>query len=80
MPAAMRKDDCTPEEAVALIRNMPANPAQIRPATQNLVEVLQSATSDPSFDLESWQRQWSAVEAELKSMTHANEVAEGRRQ
>jgi hypothetical protein len=78
MPTPTLKDDCTPEEAVALIRNMPANPAQIRAATESLVQALQSAPDDPSFDLESWQRQWSAVEAELKSVTRANEVAEGR--
>jgi hypothetical protein len=61
MPVPELKDDCTPEEAVALIRSMPANPAQIRPATESLAEVLQSAQSDPSFELESWQHQWSAV-------------------
>ena len=78
MPVPMLNDDCTPEEAVALIRNMPANPAQVRPATESLEEALQSAPSDPSFDFENWQRQWSAVEAELKSLTHGNDVAEGR--
>ena len=77
MPMPVLKNDCTPEEAVARIRSMPANPAQLRPATVSLVEVLQSAQSEPSFDLESWQRQWSAVESELKSMTRANDVAEG---
>jgi hypothetical protein len=44
----------------------------------NLADVLQAAPSDPTFDLESWQRQWSEVEAESKSLTRANDVAEGR--
>ena len=64
MPAEILKDDGTPEEAVKLIRTTPANPAQIRPATANLADVLQAAPSDPTFDLESWQRQWSEVQAE----------------
>jgi hypothetical protein len=79
MPGELLSDDCTPEEAAGLIRKTPANPAQIRPAALNLADVLQAAPCDPTFDPESWQRQWSEVEAELKSLTHANEVAEGRR-
>jgi hypothetical protein len=79
MPAEVLREECTPEEAVGLIRRTPANPTQIRPATVNLADVLQAAPSDPTFDLASWQRQWSEVEAELKSVTYANDVAEGRR-
>ena len=78
MPAETLTDDCTPEEAVELIRATPANPAQIRSAIVNLAEVLQAAPSDPAFDLESWQRRWAEVEADLKSLTRANDVIEGR--
>jgi hypothetical protein len=78
MPAETLKDDCTPEEAVDFIRTTPANPTQIRPATVNLADVLQAAPSDPTFNWENWQRQWSEVDAELKSLTRANDVAEGR--
>ena len=79
MPAEDLRNGCTPEEAVEQICMTPANPGQIRPATMNLADVLQAAPSDPTFDLASWQRQWSEVEKELKSSTHANDVAEGRR-
>ena len=79
MASAILKDNCTPEEAVAHIRKMAANPAQIRLATASLAAALRSAPADQSFDLESWQRQWSAVEAELTSLTRANDVAEGRK-
>jgi hypothetical protein len=78
MPVEILKDDCTPEEAVKLIRMTPPNPTQISPATVNLADALQAAPSDPTFDLESWQCQWSEVEAELKSLARANDVAEGR--
>jgi hypothetical protein len=78
MPAEALGDEYTLEEAVELIRSTPPNHTQIRPATINLADVLQAAPSDPTFDLESWQRQWSEVEAELKSLTRANDVAEGR--
>jgi hypothetical protein len=79
MPADVLSDSCPPEEAVEAIRATPANPTQIRPATMKLADVLQAAPSDPTFDLESWQRRWSEVEAEWKSLTHANDAAEGRR-
>jgi hypothetical protein len=55
-----------------------AQPSRVRPATANLAEVLRAAADDPSFDLEDWNRQWSTVEAELKTLTRANDVAEGR--
>ena len=78
MPVEILKDDYTPEEAVKLIRMTPSNPAQIRPATGDLAEALQAAPSDPTFDLERWQCQWSEAEAELKSLARANDIAEGR--
>jgi hypothetical protein len=79
MPAENRRDECTPEEAVERIRRTPANPGQIRLATVNLADVLRVAPTDPTLDAESWQRQWSEVEAELSSLTRANDIAEGRR-
>jgi hypothetical protein len=78
MPAEALGDEHTLEETVEFIRATPANPTQIRPATMNLADVLPAAPSDPTFDLESWQRQWSEVEAERKGLTRANDVAEGR--
>jgi hypothetical protein len=78
MPVEILKDDCTLEEAVALIRATPVNYTQIRPATGNLADMLRAAPADPTFDLESWHCQWSEVEAELKSLARANGVAEGR--
>jgi hypothetical protein len=78
MPAQALEDECTPEEAVELIRTTPANRTQIRPATMNLADVLQAAPCDPAFDLESWHRRWSEMEAELTSLTRANDVAQGR--
>jgi hypothetical protein len=78
MPEEVTRDDCSLEEAVELIRKTPPNPTQIRSATANLADLLKAAPIDPAFDLESWQRQWSEVEAEMNSLTHANDVAEGR--
>jgi len=71
-------DPVTPPEAVATIQATPRNPAEVRPATANLADILNAAPGDPSFDLEGWNRQWSVVEAELKAITRANDVAEGR--
>ena len=49
------------------IKAEPPNPAAIRPATGSLAEALQNAPEDPDFDLETWTRQWEAVEAEMKA-------------
>lgn len=68
----------TPEEVVARIKATPPNSANIHPATESLAEALQNAPHDPDFDLETWTQQWAAVEAEMKAITRANDLAEGR--
>ncbi len=68
----------TPREVVARIQATPPNPAQVRPATAELADLLHAAPGDPCVDLESWKRQWSVVEAEMKAITRANDIAEGR--
>ena len=66
-----------PREAVAKIQATRPEPAQIRLPTANLADALRAALHEPHFDLENWNRQWSAVEAELKALTRANAAAEG---
>jgi len=63
---------------VAKIRAMPPNPHGIRPAAGSLAEALRNAPDDPDFDLASWSREWAAVEAEMKAMARADDIAEGR--
>jgi plasmid stability protein len=67
-----------PEEVVMKIQATPPNPRSIRPATGSLVEALRDAPEDPDFDLASWNRSWAAVEADMKAITRANDIAEGR--
>jgi hypothetical protein len=55
------------EEVVAKIKAMPAHPASFHPATQSLVELLSNTPHDPSFDEEAWNRDWAAIEAEMKA-------------
>ncbi len=72
-------EDCpTPEEVVARIKATPPNPANIRPATGSLAEALQNAPDFPEFDLEAWEKEWAVVEREMKAVTRANDIAEGR--
>jgi hypothetical protein len=78
--AAEEAESVTPREAVTRIQTTAPNPAQFRAATANLTDALRAAPSDPCFDLESWNRQWSVVESELKTITRANDVAEARRE
>lgn len=69
----------TPEEVVAKIKALgPSDPRNIRPATGSLAQALRSIPSDPDFDFEEWNRQWAEVEAEMKAITRANDIAEGR--
>ena len=74
---AIRND---PELAalVERIKATPPNPAAIHPATASLAELLQDASEDPDFDLESWTRQWAAIEAEIKAIDRADDIAEER--
>ncbi len=74
-PETIRNDP----EMIALVEQIkaePPNPAAIRPATGSLAEALQNAPEDPDFDLETWTRQWAAVEAEMKAIDRANDIAE----
>jgi hypothetical protein len=68
----------TPEEVVAKIKATPPDPGAIRPAEGSLADYLRQREPDPEFDIEGWNRGWEAVEAELKMMTRANDIAEGR--
>jgi hypothetical protein len=77
--AVEESESVTPREAATRIQATAPNPSQLRPATANLADVLRAAPGDPCFDLESWKRQWSVVEGELKAITRANDVAESRR-
>ena len=63
---------------VERIKATPPNPAAIRPATGSLAEALQNAPQDPDFDLETWTQQWNAIEAEMKAIDRADDIAEGR--
>ena len=69
----------TPEEVVAKIQATPPDPRNIRPASGSLAEALQTASTDPKFDLAEWNSAWASVEAEMKMITRANTIAEGRK-
>ena len=67
----------TPQEVVDKIKQLPPNPNAFRPAQGSLAEALESAPTDPDFDLEEWTKEWQLVEAELRAMTLSNTIAEG---
>jgi len=70
------------EEAaiVAGIPVLPPDPRNPRPAHGSLADALRAAAPENlDFDLAQWNRDWAAVEAEMKAVTRANDVAEGRR-
>jgi hypothetical protein len=68
-------------ELVALVERIkatPPNPAAIHPATASLADLLQDAPEDPNFELEAWTWQWAAIEAVMKAIDRADDIAEGR--
>ncbi len=79
----------TPEEVVAKIQSLPPNPNMIRPAVGSLSEYLAAsiAAEDPNekFDLEEWNRNWDAIEAEMnaidrkKALERERDLMEGLR-
>lgn len=69
---------------IARIRALPPEPDLIRQPTASLEEYLArslaaEAEDDEPFDQEEWQRQWDVIQAEMKAVTRANNIAEGRR-
>jgi prevent-host-death family protein len=76
-PETIRNDP----EMIALVEKIkaePPNPNNIHPARASLADLLQNAPEDPDFDLETWTRQWDAIEAEMKAIDRADDIAEGR--
>ena len=68
----------TPDEVIARIKATRPNQANIRPASGSLLKALQNSPHDPEFDLEAWNKEWAAIETEMKAITRANDIAEGR--
>ena len=69
----------TLEAVVARIKSLPPNPDSIHPATGTLEEYLNSALPEPTdFDVDQWEKEWAEVEAEMKTITRENDIAEGR--
>ncbi|MBP6823099.1 MAG: hypothetical protein KA368_16235 [Acidobacteria bacterium] len=73
------------DETIARIKSLPPNPANQfnwEAKRKGLAEYLAAsiAAKDPNekFDEEEWQRNWGAVEAEMKAITRANDIAEGQ--
>jgi hypothetical protein len=66
------------EDVVASIRLTPPNPDNIRPATGSLAEALRSCGEEPTLNLAEWNHAYADVEAEMKSLTKTNDLAEGR--
>lgn len=65
-------------DIVAKIQAVPLDPQDLRPAQGSLADVLRQTPSGTEFELDAWNQQWSAVEEELRTMTQADDRAEGR--
>ena len=76
----LEREDASPalDQVIAEIKMTRPNPAIFHPATQSLADKLANSPADPTFDAPGWNREWAQVEAEMKAITRANNVAEGR--
>lgn len=79
LPLATTSLVMTPEAVMAEVRALPPNPNAVIPAQGSLLEALQSGTETPGFDFDTWNQQWTQVEAEMKAITYQNDRQEGRR-
>jgi hypothetical protein len=75
----LERDDASPalDQVIAEIKMTRPNPAIFHPATQSLADKLANSPVDPAF-AQGWNREWEQIEAEMKAITRANNVAEGR--
>jgi hypothetical protein len=78
MDAVTGSRGLTPEEVVAKIQARRSQPISARTPSANLANLLGDSEIDPNFDQQKWRREWAAMEAEMKEMTKANNMAEGR--
>jgi plasmid stability protein len=65
-------------DVVATIKATPPNPSNVRTAQGSLADALRRTTSVENFDLDRWNADWAAVEAELRATTRFDDLAEGR--
>jgi plasmid stability protein len=66
------------DDVVAKIRATRPNPQSVRPAQGSLADELRRTPTNADVDLAQWNREWAAVEAEIRAMTHTDDIAEGR--
>jgi len=64
------------EELVQEIKSLPSDPENFVPAGGRLAELLAETTTVSDFDEERWNREWAAVEAEMKANSLAHEQDE----
>jgi len=63
-------------EVLRKTRSTGQSAAAIRQATGSLSEALSEEAPGAQFDVEQWDREWAAVEDEIRSATEANDIAE----
>lgn len=66
------------DAVVAKIKSTEPNSHNIRSAQGSLADVLRRADSSQDFDLDQWNKEWAVVEAEMRTVERADDLAEGR--
>ena len=66
------------DEVVAQIKASGPHRAVIRPAQGSLADILRRTSDATDFDLEQWNKEWAAVEQEMRVMNRADDLPEGR--
>jgi len=68
----------TLEDVVAKIIALGPNPDSYTPPTKSLANLLKNAPNAEPIDSARWEREWAAIEAEIKARDLADDRAEGR--
>ena len=66
------------EEVVDDIRDLKANPQNVIQPTTSLASLLSEVAAEAPIDSAAWNRQWAALEDEMKARDRADNRAEGR--
>jgi hypothetical protein len=66
------------ETIVARIKALPPVAPKLYPGTYTLTHTLAHFVEDATFDAADWDRQWAVVEAEIKTISRVDRLAEGR--
>lgn len=66
------------ESLLARIKALPPSTPKTYPGVKSTTQALARFVEDATFDAAAWDRNWAAVEAEMKTISRVDRMGEGR--